>query len=82
MIKLRKEQQELREGEFIPLYEGSRVYAYIRRCGEKELLCICNMSGKSVALPRKVETSGKLVISNYEGFDNKLRPFEYRLYER
>ncbi len=78
MIRLRKENEILCSGDFTPLLESKRVYAYRRSFGGKSLTCICNMSAKTVALPKNL--TGKLLLSSYEEVQpNRLQPFEFRI---
>ncbi len=78
MIRLRKENEILCSGDFTPLLESRRVYAYRRSLEGKSLICICNMSGKTVAFPKKL--NGKLLLSSYEELQaEKLQPFEFRI---
>ena len=78
MIRLRKENEILCSGDFTPLLESGRVYAYRRSFEGKSLICICNMTSKTVAFPKKL--IGKLLLSSYEQPQaEKLQPFEFRM---
>ena len=78
MIRLRKENEILCSGDFTPLLESKRVYAYRRSFEGKSLTCLCNMSAKAVALPKNL--TGKLLLSSYEEVQpNRLQPFEFRI---
>ena len=79
MIKLRREMDVLMDGEFVPLYESKRVYAYERRIDGEAVRAVFNMSAKGAALPRGIDLSGELVASNYDSVEEALRPFEFRL---
>jgi oligo-1,6-glucosidase len=81
MIAMRKSDAVLAEGDFTPLYEGKAVYAFARTLGDKKLLSVCNMSGKTVNMPRKLGGLGKQIVSNYKVEGDALKPFEFRLYE-
>ena len=81
MIELRKSCDILKDGDFSPLFEGKRVYAFERVLGDKKVLSVCNMTGKRAKLPKKL-MGGKLIVSNYsENEINVLQPFEFRLLE-
>lgn len=78
MIRLRKENEILCSGDFTPLLESKRVYAYRRSLEGKSLICICNMTSKTVAFPKNL--NGKLLLSSYERVQaEKLQPFEFRI---
>ena len=79
MIALRKENKILKDGEFIPVYEGKSVYAFERKLGEKRLISIFNMSGKTVRIPAQISFDGDVIASNYDTAIDKLQPFEFRL---
>ena len=82
MVALRKSNEVLCEGEFRALYEGKRVYAFERRLGGKRLVSVCNMSAKTVRLPKALGNSGDMILSSYnETACGKLMPFEFRLLE-
>ena len=81
MIAMRKSNAVLAEGDFTPLYEGRDVYAFARTLGDKKLLSVCNMSGKTVKMPRKLKDVGKQIVSSYKVEGDALKPFEFRLYE-
>ena len=81
MIALRKSNEVLAEGDFTPLYEGRRVYAFVRTLGDKKLLSVCNMSGKTVKMPKMLANHGKQIVSSYKKEGDALKPFEFRLYE-
>ena len=81
MIAMRKSNAVLAEGDFAPLYEGKSVYAFVRSLGDKRVLSVCNMSARTVKLPKQLGTLGKQIISSYKEKGDALRPFEFRLYE-
>ena len=82
MITLRKTDRVLAEGEFRPVYEGRRLYAFERSLDGRRLVSVFNMSGKTARLPAVLINSGKLIVSSYKsGQAERLMPFEFRLYE-
>ena len=82
MISMRKTNEILINGDFAPLYEGKSVYAFERIYNGKRLISICNMCGKTVKLPKSIAGKGKQVVSSYkESYKDRLKPFEFRLYE-
>jgi oligo-1,6-glucosidase len=82
MIALRKTDKVLAEGGFRAICEGKRVYAFERELGGRKLISVCNMSGKSVKLPKILNNCGSMKVSSYKNADaDRLMPFEFRLYE-
>ena len=82
MTALRKSDSVLVNGDFSPIYEGSRVYAFARSYNGRRLISVCNMSGRAAKLPRALRGYVKLIISSYKDSHNdRLMPFEFRLYE-
>ena len=81
MIALRKRDKALAEGSFEMLYEGARVYAFARELDGRRLISVCNMSGRTARLPLSRGVCGKLLVSSYNDAGDKLKPFEFRLYE-
>ena len=90
LIKLRKENEILVYGDYVPLLEDDEnIFSYMRLLGDERLLIILNFYGQETEfnLPLDIEFSGKeLMISNYR-FDCDedikrmvLRPFEARVY--
>ena len=83
MIAERKANPILTEGSFTSVWEGRRVYAFERELEGKKLLTVCNMSGKTVSLPRVCRDWDHTLISNYPESDPiRMKPFEFRLMER
>ena len=81
MISLRRSDPTLAEGDFAPLYEGRRVYAFAREYEGRRLISVCNMSGRETKMPRRLRSLGGQIISSCaEGATDTLRPFEFRLY--
>ena len=79
MIAKRKTEPALIDGSFRSIYESGRIYAFERRCSDSAYISICNMSARSVKLPRRLR-GGKCEISSYKGKrDDTLAPFEFRL---
>ncbi len=82
MIALRKTDKVLAEGGFRAICEGKRVYAFERELGGRKLISVCNMSGKSVKLPKILNDCGSMKVSSYKNAAaDRLMPFEFRLYE-
>lgn len=81
MIAMRRSDEVLAEGDFTSLYEGREVYAFARTLGDKKLLSVCNMSAKTVAMPRGLKGITKQIVSSYNVEGDALKPFEFRLYE-
>jgi oligo-1,6-glucosidase len=81
MIALRKSDKTLAEGSFSSVYEGSHVYAFARELGERRLISVCNMSAKVLKLPKALQGIGKLIACSRADAGDRLKPFEFRLYE-
>ena len=82
MISMRKSDSVLVDGDFAPIYEGRRVYVFERSYNGRRLISVCNMSGRTVKLPRALTGYDKPIISSYkDSQSDRLMPFEFRLYE-
>ena len=82
MIGLRKTEPALVDGEFVPVYMGSTIFAYERVSEDKRLLIICNMCGRDKKLPKNLTDWKKLAACNYNSINfDTMRPFEFRLLE-
>ncbi|MCX8074365.1 MAG: alpha-glucosidase [Clostridia bacterium] len=90
LIKIRKENEIVVYGIYdLILEEDENIYAYTRTLDNKKLLIICNFNEKEniFNMPKDINyKTCKLIISNYEVFENKideikLRPYEARVYE-
>ena len=75
----KKSSEIMKEGTFKELYSGSKVYAFERALDGKKLTVLCNFSTGRSAYP--ITPEGKRVLSNYEGEDKKLRPYEFVIIE-
>lgn len=75
MNELKKSSDVLTYGSFKSLYEGKTVYAFEREFDGEKLVALCNFSTKCARIPEEI--SGERVISNYDGEDKKLRPYEF-----
>ncbi len=82
MISLRKEMDVLKEGAFVPVYEGTTVYAFERQSEGERVLAVFNMSAKAARVPKSISLTGKLLASNYDTLEERLRPFEFRLVKK
>lgn len=85
LIALRRALPVVRDGEFALLMEDDpRVFAYLRRDAETELLIACNFSGDAAALAPEAHTDGELLLGNYAtaGDPATLRPWEARIVKR
>ena len=83
MIELRKTDEVLKDGQFRSCIESKDVYAFRRVLGNKELLSVCNMTGKTVTVPEKIKDWDNMVISSYKNSEKDvLKPFEFRLMKR
>lgn len=80
MIKLRKTNEILCSGSFIPVMTSKNIFAFERELDGKKLLSVFNMTGKKATLPKALLNRGNTVIGNYGSVSEKeLMPFEFRL---
>ena len=77
MNELKKSSDVLTYGSFKSIYEGKRVYAFERELNGEKIVALCNFSTKCSKFP--LDISGERIISNYEGSEKKLRPYEFVL---
>ena len=75
MNEFKKSSDVLTYGSFKSLHEGKTVYAFEREFDGEKLVALCNFSTKCARIPEEI--SGERVISNYDGEDKKLRPYEF-----
>ncbi len=75
MNEFKKSSDVLTYGSFKSLHEGRSVYAFEREYEGEKLIAICNFSTKRAAFPDGI--IGERIISNYDGEDKKLRPYEF-----
>ena len=82
MIALRKSDEVLIDGDFIPVMVSGNIFAFERVLNGRRLLSLCNMTGKAVKLPKHLQVWEKKIIGNYPtGNAEYLQPFEFRLME-
>ena len=87
LIQLRKENEVIVYGEFeLLLADDNNIFAYKRVLNDSMILVICNFTKDPVeyTLPPEIEKSEKnILIANYKEnlSDNKLRPYEARMYK-
>ncbi|MBR5251292.1 MAG: alpha-glucosidase [Oscillospiraceae bacterium] len=83
MIELRKTNNILCNGSFRSCVESKSVYAFRRVLDGEELLSVCNMTSKAVALPEKIKGWNNIVVSSYSDCEQDvLKPFEFRLVKK
>ncbi len=83
LIALRKRCPVFRDGDFTLLDpEHERVFAYVRRTADEQLLVVCNFSGEAVDWAPPAEFGrAELLLSNCGAPGHGLRPYEaYMLY--
>lgn len=81
LIALRKELKVLQTGSFTLLApEDPRIFAYLRRLGDQQLLVVCNFSRESEVFPLLSQyPRAQLLLSNYPDRKTHLRPYEARM---
>ena len=77
LISLRKENEVIVYGDFIPLLEDDKnIYAYERVLGDDRIRVVCNFTDKEVECDY-ADANGVELISNYKDHkDGILRPYE------
>ena len=82
LIFLRREHPVFTEGDFqLLLPEDEDIFAYTRTGTSERLLILCNFHGEPLPCPLAAEREGMtLLISNYQGPSETLRPYEARMY--
>jgi oligo-1,6-glucosidase len=80
MISLRKTDEALIDGDFVPVRISNDIFAFERTYNDRRLLSVCNMTGREVALPAHLRWEN-LLAGNYDDVADRLRPFEFRLME-
>ena len=82
LIEFRKDNEVIRDGEFILKYKNSnKLFIYERVLKDKKVVVISSFSNKKVKCSYLKDIKGELVISNYSEHDNNyLLPYECRMY--
>ena len=85
LIKIRKQEETLKKGEYVPLYmNDSKVFAYKRVYQNEEFIIVSNFFDKQIK--RKFLSSlddNDMILSNYDShIKGELKPYECRLYKR
>ena len=83
LIAFRKGNEVIKEGRYIDLLpRNSKVFAYKREFNGKEVVVVSNFTNKVVKNPllKKLDNY-ELVLSNYENNEERLKPYETRLYK-
>ena len=82
MIALRRTDEVLMDGDFVPVMVSNNIFAFERVLNGRRLLSMCNMTGKAVKLPQHLQSWETKIIGNYpSGSADILQPFEFRLME-
>ena len=82
MIALRKTDEALIDGDFVPVLVSNNIFAFERALNGRRLLSLCNMTGKAVKLPKHLQGWDKKLAGNYPTANPAyLQPFEFRLLE-
>lgn len=82
LIRLRKENNTLIYGEFIPINRKKKnLFAYLRKEGPEEFYVECNLGIDSMKKTR-MKGDYRLILSNYSEPADELRPYEANLYQR
>ena len=79
LISLRKEYQVFLDGSFtLLLPEDEKIFAYVRKNEDSELLVCVNFTDEELSLPEACKWhDGELLIHNYDGeLGSELRPYE------
>jgi oligo-1,6-glucosidase len=80
LIALRKENNCLKAGEFIPLYADKNLMMYRRELNHESYIVAFNFSSKEKKIPKEVmkNISGKIIVANTErsNMDETILPWE------
>lgn len=80
LIKVRKENGIVIYGKYeLLLPEDEKIYAYLRKLGDKRMLVVCNFSSEESRFDFKDYENAQILVSNYnEGVKNRglLHPYE------
>ncbi len=81
LIALRKSYETFRDGDFTLLCpEDEQIFAYIRSTSTAKMLVLCNFSGEEAKFEIPEEfRNAQVLISNYEGESDTLRPYEAKM---
>lgn len=82
LISLRKTYPVFRDGSFALVDEGNeQVFAYTRASSDESLLVVCNFTPQEIPFQIPEEYTD-CILCNYGTPDQKLRPYEARMYLR
>ena len=83
LIAFRKGNEVIKDGEYIDLLKSnSKIFAYKRKLGDKEIIIVSNFTKKEVRLPSiKGLDKFEITLSNYVKHSNVLKPYETRVYK-
>ena len=83
LIALRKGNDVIKDGEYIDLSKSnSKIFAYKRKLGEKEIIVVSNFTNKDVKVPSiKGLDKFEITLSNYAKHSKVLKPYETRVYK-
>ena len=80
LIRVRKENEIVVYGKYeLLLTEDEKIYAYLRKLGDKIMLIVCNFSSEESKFDFKDYENAQILVSNYnEGVKNRglLHPYE------
>ena len=83
LISFRKGNEVIKDGEYIDLLKSnSKIFAYKRKLGDKEIIVVSNFTKKEVKLPSiKGLDKFEITLSNYVKHSDVLKPYETRVYK-
>lgn len=82
LIVFRKGNDVIKNGKYIDLLKSnSKIFAYMRKLNEKEVIVVSNFTNKEIKLPKIKELNNhKIILSNYVKNTPVLKPYETRVY--
>ena len=82
LIKIRKEHKVVVDGDFKMLdINNPHIFEYIRENDDEKMVVVSNFSDKERTFKTRKEVwNSSLLLSNYDGFSELLRPYETRIY--
>ena len=82
LIKIRKEHKVVVDGDFKMLdINNPHIFEYVRENDDEKMVVVSNFSDKERTFKTRKEVwNSSLLLSNYDGFSELLRPYETRIY--
>lgn len=76
LLALRKSDPCLKDGAFQLLENNDNTSVYTRTCGDETVYVVCRFDDTEAAMPACVPADAAVLLSNYDGKADTLRPYE------